>query len=182
MGKVSGASESSLPHEEQISAPEKLTTTHDLSQFQCGEPELDDWLRRRALSNEENGASRSYVVCARQRVVGYYALAAGAAAHANAPGRVRRNMPNPVPVMVIGRLAIDLKFQGRGIGSALLRDAVLRTVQAAEIAGIRAILVHAISESAKRFYEKLGFSASPANPMTLMITVRAASHTMAEKS
>lgn len=166
----------------ELSAPEKLNPAHDLSQFRCGEPELDDWLKRRALANEESGASRTYVVCVGRQVVGYYALAAGAVAHMDAPGRVRRNMPNPIPVMVIGRLGIDLKFQGRGIGSALLRDAVLRTVQAAEIAGIRAILVHAISESARRFYEKLGFIASPTNPMTLMITVEAAAHTLAEKS
>ena len=164
-----------------ISAPEKLIAAHDLSQFQCGEPELDDWLRRRALQNEENGASRTYVVCAGRRVVGYYALAAGAVAHANAPGRVGRNMPNPVPVMVIGRLAIDFSFQGRGIGSALLRDAVHRTVNAAEIAGIRAILVHAISVNAKRFYERSGFIASPVDPMTLMITVAEAIYTLAEK-
>jgi GNAT superfamily N-acetyltransferase len=137
---------------------------------------------RKARNNEESGASRTYVVCIERQVVGYYALAAGAVAHRDAPGRVKRNMPNPVPVMVIGRLAIDLKFQGCGIGSALLLDAVLRTVQAAEIAGIRAILVHAISESAKRFYEKLGFMASPTNPMTLMITVQAAAHALAEKS
>jgi GNAT superfamily N-acetyltransferase len=154
-----------------ISAPEKLTRAHDLAQFDCGEPELDGWLKRRAIQNEETGASRTYVVCAGRQVEGYYALAAGAAAHANAPGRVRRNMPNPVPVMVIGRLAVDARFQGRGLGSALLRDAVLRTLQAAEIAGIRAILVHAISESAKRFYEKSGFIPSPIDPMTLMITV-----------
>jgi GNAT superfamily N-acetyltransferase len=109
--------------------------------------------------------------------VGYYALAAGAAAHVNTPGRVRRNMPNPVPVMVIGRLAIDLQFQGQGVGSALLRDAVLRTLQAAEIAGIRAILVHTISEGAKRFYEKSGFIPSPIDPMTLMITVKSATKT-----
>ena len=172
MGKVAGT----------ISAPEKLTPEHDLAQFECGEPELDDWLRRRALRNEEGGASRSYVICAGRQVVGYYALAAGAAAHANAPGRVRRNMPNPVPVMVIGRLAIDLRFQGRGIGSALLRDAVLRTAQAAGIAGIRAILVHAISERAKRFYEKSGFRASPVEPMTLMITVSEAESALREKS
>jgi GNAT superfamily N-acetyltransferase len=164
-----------------LSAPEKLSTAHDLSQFQCGEPELDDWLKRRALHNEESGASRSYVVCIGRQVVGYYALSAGAAAHRDAPGRVKRNMPNPVPVMVIGRLAIDLKFQGRGIGTALLKDAVLRTVQAAEIAGIRAILVHAISESAKRFYQKLGFMESPTNPMTMMITVQAAADTLAKK-
>jgi GNAT superfamily N-acetyltransferase len=159
-----------------ISAPEKLTRAHDLSQFQCGEPELDDWLKRRALHNEETGASRTYVVCMNHRVAGYYALAAGAAAHATAPGRVRRNMPNPVPVMVIGRLAIDLNFQGQGIGSSLLRDAIRRTVQAAEIAGIRAILVHAISENAKRFYQKWGFIPSPIDPMTLMITVAEAAN------
>jgi GNAT superfamily N-acetyltransferase len=165
-----------------VSAPEKLNPAHDLSQFRCGEPELDDWLKRRALQNEESGASRSYVVCIGRQVIGYYALSAGAAAHRDAPGRVKRNMPNPVPVMVIGRLAIDLKFQGRGIGTALLKDAVLRTVQAAKIAGIRAILVHAISEGAKRFYEILGFRASPTNPMTLMITVQAAAHTLTVKS
>ena len=165
-----------------ISAPEKLNSAHDLTDFQCGEPELDGWLKRRAIQNEETGASRTYVVCAGRQVVGYYALAAGAAAHANAPGRVRRNMPNPVPVMVIGRLAIDVRFQGRGIGSALLRDAVLRTMQAAEIAGIRAILVHAISENAKRFYEKSGFVASPVDPMTLMITVAEAANTLRGKS
>jgi GNAT superfamily N-acetyltransferase len=165
-----------------ISAPEKLSPAHDLSQFQCGEAELDDWLRRRAPHNEESGASRTYVVCVERQVVGYYALSAGAAAHRDAPGHVRRNMPNPIPVIVIGRLAMDIKFQGRGIGSALLKDAVLRTVQAAEIAGIRAILVHAINESAKRFYEKLGFMASPTNPMTLMMTVRAAALALAKKS
>lgn len=188
MGKISGADGSGSNPEkpggtpkEQITAPEKLTAAHDLSQFDCGETELDDWLRRRALHNEENGASRTYVVCIGRRVVGYYALAAGAAAHANAPGRVRRNMPNPVPVMVIGRLAIDARFQGRGRGSALLRDAVLRTAQAAEIAGIRAILVHAISENAKRFYERSGFLASPVDPMTLMITVAEAANALREK-
>lgn len=157
-----------------LSVPEKLNLSHDLSQFQCGEPALDEWLRRRALPNEQSGASRTYVISAGRRVVGYYALASGAVAHANAPGRVRRNMPDPIPVMVIGRLAMDVKFQGRGLGPALLRDAILRTLQAAEIAGIRAILVHAISERAKLFYEKCGFSASPIDPMTLMVTVKEA--------
>jgi GNAT superfamily N-acetyltransferase len=171
MGQVSGAGDA-------ISPPEKLNAVHDLLQFQCGEPELDDWLKRRANQNEESRASRTYVVCVGKQVVGYYALAAGAAAHAHVPGRVRRNMPNPVPVMVIGRLAIDAGFQGRGIGSALLRDAILRTVQAAEIAGIRAILVHAISENARRFYEKSGFVSSPVDPMTLMITVAEAARTL----
>ena len=151
--------------------PEKISPNHELTQFQSGEPALDDWLRKRAMQNEETGASRTYVVCTGKRVVGYYALATGAIAHIAAPGRVRRNMPDPVPVMVIGRLAVDQTMQGEGIGPALLRDAVLRTVQAADIVGIRAILVHAISERAKRFYEKWGFVSSPVEPMTLMITI-----------
>ena len=154
-----------------LSAPEKLRPDHDLSEFECGEPSLDHWLRQRALQNEESGASRTYVVCAGQQVVGYYALAVGAVAHTEAPGRVRRNMPDPVPVMIIGRLAVHKDFQGRKIGPGLLRDAVLRTLQAANIAGVRAILVHAISEQARQFYEDCGFIASPMDPMTLMITV-----------
>jgi GNAT superfamily N-acetyltransferase len=154
-----------------LSAPEKLRPDHDLSEFECGEPSLDHWLRQRALQNEESGASRTYVVCAGQQVVGYYALAVGAVAHAEAPGRVRRNMPDPVPVMIIGRLAVHKDFQGRKIGPGLLRNAALRTLQAANIAGVRALLVHAISEQARRFYEDCGFIASPMDPMTLMITV-----------
>ena len=154
-----------------FSAPEKLTVSHDVSQFECGEPALDSWLKKRALQNEETGASRTYVLRAGQEIAGYYALANGALAHAEAAGRVRRNMPDPAPVIILGRLAIASKFQGRGIGAVLLRDAVLRIVQAAEIAGIRAILVHAISDQAKRFYEKYGFIPSPVDPMTLMITV-----------
>jgi GNAT superfamily N-acetyltransferase len=152
-------------------APEKLRAEHDLSDFECEEPALDDWLRRRALQNEESGASRTYVVCSGRQVVGYYALAVGAVAHVEAPGRVRRNMPDPVPVMIIGRLAVHKDFQGKKIGPALLRDAVLRTLQAAEIAGVRAILVHAISDRARQFYERWGFIPSPMDPMTLMITV-----------
>jgi GNAT superfamily N-acetyltransferase len=157
--------------EQPLRAPEKLRADHDLLKFECGEPTLDDWLRRRALSNEESGASRTYLVCVGEQVVGYYALAVGAVTHAEAPGRVRRNMPDPVPVMIIGRLAVHKDFQGRKIGPALLRDAVLRTLQAAEIAGVRAILVHAISERARQFYEDCGFTPSPMDPMTLMITV-----------
>lgn len=106
----------------------------------------------------------------------------GAVAHVGAPGRVKRNMPDPVLVMVIGRLAVDKDFQGRGIGSGLLCDAVLRTVQAAEIAGIRAILVHALSDAAKRFYQDHGFIASPIDPMTVMITVAEAVKPLGEKT
>ncbi|HEX8814721.1 MAG TPA: GNAT family N-acetyltransferase [Terriglobales bacterium] len=167
---------------DRVSAPEKLSSNHDLSHFESGEPALDHWLRKRALQNEDSGASRTYVVCIGRRVVGYYALATGAVAHIDSPGRIRRNMPDPVPVMVIGRLAVDQTVQGRAIGPALLRDAVLRTLQAAEIAGIRAILVHAISERAGHFYEKWGFTPSPVEPMTLMITLAEARRAIAEKS
>jgi GNAT superfamily N-acetyltransferase len=163
-----------------ITPPDRLSADHDLAQFSCGEPSLDHWLRNRALQNEKSGASRTYVVCADGCVAGYYALAAGAVAHTEAPTRVKRNMPDPVPVILIGRLAIDSRFQGLGIGADLLRDAVLRTLQVAEIAGIRAILVSAISANAKRFYEKYGFISSPANPPTLMITVAEASKVLAQ--
>lgn len=166
---------------DRVSSPEKLSSDHDLSQFQCGEPSLDEWLRKRALQNEASGASRTYVVCVGKRVVGYYALSVGAIAHAEAPGRVRRNMPDPVPVMVIGRLASDQSVRGWGIGPALLRNAILRTLQAAEIAGIRAILVHAISERAKHFYEKWGFISSPVDPLTLMITASEARKALIDK-
>jgi GNAT superfamily N-acetyltransferase len=149
--------------------PRHITSDHDVSQFDCGVPELDDWLKRRAIQNEAARASRTYVVTSGGRVVGYYALAAGAIAQAAATGRVRRNMPEPVPVMVLGRLAVDRAFQGIGLGSALLRDALLRTLGAAEVAGCRAMLLHAISEDAKRFYVRHGFAESPLDPMTLMI-------------
>jgi GNAT superfamily N-acetyltransferase len=156
---------------EDVGAPEHLTPQHDLVAFDSGVAALDHWLKRHALANETAGGSRTYVVCAGRRVVGYYALATGAVTHPATTGRVRRNMPDPVPVMVLGRLAVDRAFQRRGIGEGLLRDAILRTMQAAELAGIGAILVHAISDDAKRFYERHGFAESPIDPMTLMIMI-----------
>jgi GNAT superfamily N-acetyltransferase len=156
-----------------VRSPEPITSAHDLSTFDSGESSLDDWLRRRALRNEASGGSRTYVVCSNSgnRVIAYYCLAAGAVAHVGAPGRVRRNMPEPIPVVVIGRLAVDRGFQGRGIGRSMLRDAVLRTLQAARIAGIRAILVHALTDEARQFYDRSGFHPSPIDPMILMITI-----------
>ena len=154
-----------------LTAPEKLTSAHDLRDFDSGKPVLDDWLRKRAAQNEAAGASRTYVVSAGKKVAGYYSLAVGAVAHAESPGRIKRNMPDPIPVMILGRLAVDKSFQGQGVGAGLLRDAVLRTVQAADIAGIRAVLVHAISERAKRFYEGRGFISSPVDPLTVMIAL-----------
>jgi GNAT superfamily N-acetyltransferase len=160
--------------EEEITAPEHLTPEHDVGPFDSGIPALDEWLKRRALDNERAHASRTYVVAVGVRVVGYHALANGAVALADAPGRIRRNMPDPIPVMVIGRLAIDQAYRSRGLGQGLLRDAVLRTLQAAEISGIRAILVHAISEEAKRFYVRHGFIESAVAPMTLMLPIAVA--------
>lgn len=154
-----------------FSAPELLVAAHDTSAFDCGVPALDEWLKRRALVNQTSGASRTYVVAREQIVVGYYALAAGNVAHTEAPGRVRRNMPDPIPMMVLGRLAIDRSLQGQGLGHGLLKDVVLRVVQAGHIVGIRGILVDAIDDSACAFYEKYGFRRSAALPLKLMITL-----------
>ena len=155
-----------------LQAPERLTSEHAVDDFDSGTPALDDWLKRRALRNEAEGASRTYVICQRTRVVAFYCLANGAVLQAGAPGRVRRNMPDPIPVMVLGRLAVDRQFQGHGLGKALLRDAVLRTLQAADLAGIRAILVHAKDEKARAFYERCGFLPSPIDPLTLLLPLK----------
>lgn len=157
---------------DKLRSPEKLNSLHQIEDFDSGNVQLDDWLKRRALKNESEGASRTYVLCVGKDVVAYYCLANGAIGQTVATGRVRRNMPDPIPVIVIGRLAVDRNWQGSGIGRALLRDAILRILQAAEIAGIRAIIVHAISEDAKKFYQKCGFTVSPVEPMTLMVTVK----------
>jgi GNAT superfamily N-acetyltransferase len=151
--------------------PEPLTAEHNLDEFQCGKAPLDEWLRRRARANQATGASRTYVVCDGRRVVGYYALASGAITVESAPGRFRRNMPNPIPVAVLARLAVDSAWHGRGIGRALFRDAASRVAYAADAIGIRGIVVHAISAEAKNFYIALGFDPSPSEPMTLMVTL-----------
>jgi len=153
-------------------APTLLAETHDLELFQSRNDSLDQWLRRRARANQVSGASRTYVVAEGARVVGYYCLSSGALDLAVAPGAIRRNMPDPIPMAVLGRLAIDQNWQGKGLGTALLQDAVLRTGQAAAILGIRGILVHAISDEAKVFYEHYGFAASPKNPMTHILSLK----------
>jgi GNAT superfamily N-acetyltransferase len=153
------------------SAPEPLSANHNLEGFDSGIPPLDVWLKNRAIQNESTGASRTFVVSAGSRVVGYYSLAAASVIHQIATAKVRRNMPDPVPAAVIGRLAVDKAWQGRKLGVSLLQDAMLRVVGAADMIGIRVVLVHAISDRAKSFYEGLGFRASPVEPMTLMMTV-----------
>jgi GNAT superfamily N-acetyltransferase len=155
-----------------LSAPLLLSTEHKFLDFECGMPALDDWLKRRAMANQVSGASRTYVVAdAELRVVAYYALASGALAQSEAPTSLKRNMPDPVPMAVLGRLAVDRHFHGSGLGIAILQDAVLRVQQAASIMGIRGILVHAISEEAKLFYERHGFADSPTQPMTLVLSL-----------
>jgi GNAT superfamily N-acetyltransferase len=140
--------------------------------FDCGERALDDWLRRRALANQASGASRVFVICRGVDVIGYYALAAGAIASGEAPGRLRRNMPDPIPVFVLGRLAVTRAEQGRMLGALLLRDAVLRTRAAAEYGGVAGLLVHALSEDAKRFYVRHGFSECPSRDWTLVARLK----------
>ena len=154
-----------------LRAPKPLDPAHDRTGFQSGEAALDAWLKQRALKNQLAGATRSYVTCHHDRVVGYYSLAVGSAARRVATGAVGRNMPDPVPVMLLARLAVDVEWQGRGLGASLLQDAVTRSVQAAEIAGIRAMLVHALSEDVKRFYGHFGFQPAQSQPMTLMATL-----------
>ncbi len=157
-----------------LNAPVPLTSEHRLEDFDCGESVLDDWLRRRALSNQLSGASRTFVVTDQnERVCGYYAMAAGAVSHQMATSTVRRNMPDPVPVMVLARLAVDRQAQGLHLGASLLQDAVNRSVAVSFNAGVRALLVHALNDRAKQFYEHYGFQVSPVHPMTLMLRLSA---------
>lgn len=152
-----------------LTVPEPLGDGHDLSSFSCGESTLDDWLRSRAGKNEQIGASRTYVVCEEKRVVAYYSLAVGSVEHKYSPGPVKRNMPNPVPVMILARLAVDKRYAGKNIGTALLRDALLRTLQVSHIGGLRALVVHALHEKAAAFYANRGFLVSPIEPLILFL-------------
>jgi GNAT superfamily N-acetyltransferase len=154
----------------QLTAPEVLSAAHVLDGFDCGEADLDFWLKRRTMSNPSSAASRSFVVADQdRRVYGYYALAAGAVSHQMASSGVKRNMPDPVPVMVLARLAVDRRTQGRKLGAALLQDAVNRAVAVANNAGVTALLVHALHDRAKQFYLHYGFQESPQHPLTLML-------------
>ena len=155
-----------------LSAPQPLADHHLLGNFTSGATALDDWLKRRARANQASGASRTFVVCEGDAVVGYYALASGGITLQDAPGRFSRNMPNPIPVVVLARLAVDQAYQGRGLGRALFRDSAQRVVNAAGVIGIRGVVVHALSEEIKAFYLALGFDPSPNDPMTLMVTLQ----------
>ncbi|GAB6058756.1 GNAT family N-acetyltransferase [Desulfonatronum parangueonense] len=152
-----------------LDPPTPVTSLYHLEEFDCGTPVLNAWLIKQALRNEASGASRTFIVGKERVVVGYYALAAGSVERMNAPGRIRRNMPEPLPVMVLGRLAVDIRWQGQGIGKGMLKDALLRTLAVSRQAGIRALVVHAISEETRLFYIRHGFLESPLDELTLML-------------
>jgi len=154
-----------------LTAPMPLTEHHVTEGFSCGADSLDRWLKRRSLKNQIQGASRTYVVCDEARVVAYYALASGVVTTTQATGRFRRNMPDPIPVVVLGRLAVDQSLHGKGFGRSLIRDAGMRVIHAADAIGIRGMTVHALSDEAAAFYEKVGFESSPLESHLLMTTL-----------
>jgi predicted GNAT family N-acyltransferase len=155
-----------------INKPVVLTLEHDIYDFDCGDSTLSHWLKRKALKNQIGGGSKTFVIADNKRVIGYYALASGSVERLLAPKNVSRNMPEPIPVMVLGRLAIDIEYQGQSLGGALLKDALLRCKTVSENVGVRAVLVHAISEQAKRFYGQYGFQESPIDEMTLFLAMK----------
>lgn len=154
-------------------APTRLAANHRAESFDSGVPAIDDWLRRHALAAQQAGTARSFVVCDGAAVIGFYSLAVGAVDRAAPPVRVAKGTGrHPIPVMLLARLAVDRRYGGRGIGKGLLKDALLRTTNAAEFAGIRALLVHAKNEAARTFYEHFDFAPSPLDSMQLMLLLK----------
>lgn len=159
-----------MPPAEGLHPPALLTKDHDRNFFDCGVPALNDYLQKYALQNQKKHSARTYVATRSNRIVGYYTLTYGSVSLEEAPQSVKSGLPrHPIPVILLARLAVDLSEQGGGLGAALLKDALLRTIQAAEIAGLRAMLVHAKDDSAKRFYEKFGFEPSPTDAYHLFL-------------
>ncbi|MCA9858652.1 MAG: GNAT family N-acetyltransferase [Thermomicrobiales bacterium] len=153
----------------ELSAPVPYRQEHDVTAFSCGDASLDRWIRSNAARNESNDASRTFVICSDSTVVAYYALAAGSIERAYVPKALQRNMPNPLPVIVLGRLAVDARYQDHGLGSGLLKDAMIRVALTSQTIGVKAILVHAISDDAQQWYLKRWFVESPLDPMTLLL-------------
>lgn len=157
-----------------ITAPQPLTIDHNLDQFSCGKQVLDDWLRNTALKNHSQGGSRTFVITDEEtnRVIGYYCISTGSIEHNKITGKFKRNMPDPIPVILLGRLAVDVDYANRGIGTGLMKDCYKRVVSISTEVGVRAILVHAIDDESRQYYLKLGFSESPIQSHTLMIRVK----------
>ena len=159
--------------QEGLSPVGKLDATHEVDSFDCGKEPLNRFLKRFALANQKADGARTYVACRGATVLAYYSLAAGAMEHADAPLRIGRGLArHPVPVMLLARLAVDRTWQGRGLGRALVKDALLRTAAAADIAGIRALLVHAKDDEARAWYETLEFEPSPTDPYHLFLLMK----------
>jgi GNAT superfamily N-acetyltransferase len=155
-----------------FTAPQPLTAGHDIAAFRCGEDSLDEWLHRFALANQASGSARTFVACLDDRVAGYYALATAAVSKASAPARVAKAMPEPIPVLLLARLAVDQTVQGHGLGWRLLRDAILRTLQVAEHVGVRALLAHALDQRAAGFYARHDFQPSPTDPLHMLLLLK----------
>jgi len=152
---------------------EKLRRDHPIDAFDCGQEALNGWLRKHALQNQGAGAAQTYVGLVNEVVVGYYSLAVGQIEYCDAPERLQKGLArHPVPIMLLACLAVHRDWQKRGVGRALLRDAVLRTLQAADLAGIRALAVHAKDEQARRYYEQFDFAPSPADPLHLLVLLK----------
>lgn len=165
-----------------LSRPRPIGAADSYSDFQCGEASLDRWIKVRALRNETGGASRTFVSLDldADRVAGYYCLSASALKSEDAGAALRRNMPDPIPVVLIGRLAVDQQYQSVGLGASLLQDAALRSLEASRLIGAKAILVHALSDDAQRFYEHFGFVSVPGSVRTLYLLIADAERTLEE--
>jgi GNAT superfamily N-acetyltransferase len=157
-----------------LSKVESISESHDLSRFDCGgHASLDEWLKRFALVNQKNESARTYVVHRSGSVVGYYSISAGSIAVAETPARIAKGLArHPIPVILLARLAVDKREKGAGLGRALLKDALVRIAQAADIIGARAVLVHAIDEQARKFFEHFNFEASPIHELQLMLLMK----------
>ncbi|QHS27255.1 GNAT family N-acetyltransferase [Piscirickettsia salmonis] len=155
-----------------MTPPELLESSHDTRGFDCGDIALNEWLQKRGLKNQTSDASRVYVITNRHRVIGYYALASGSVERMIVPGSIARNMPETIPVIVLGRLAVDLDYHDQKLGSGLLKDALIRCMLAADTIAAKAVMVHAISDRAKQFYTKNSFVQCPEIEMTLFISIK----------
>lgn len=165
-------------------APRPIAAADPTSRFDCGEPSLNDWLSLRALRNETSGSSRTFVSVTTDtgEIAGYYCLSANSLSRADAQGALARNVADPIPVVLIGRLAVDRRFGGQGLGYSLLQHAVLQAVNVAATIGVRAILVHALSKNAAGFYEKFGFTRFPGSSQTLYLLTKDALRTLGDLS
>jgi GNAT superfamily N-acetyltransferase len=165
-----------------LSRPESIEKRHLLDAFTSREDVLDSWLKKRVLKNHVENASRTFVVHDDNRVIAYYYLAVGSVESSKAPGEIKRNMPNPIPVMVLGKLAVDRRYEGFGIARGLLKDVTLRTFNVSQHTGVRSLLVHALSKSARHFYKRFGFIHSPLDDITLMLPVADIEHQTLRKN